>query len=234
MIDHHVLFGFFIVETEREKRKNSSQIGFLHLKVVFDESMLRRLRNIFSYPSAKSSNVKPTLYRTETPFEQWKFVKELGDGAFGKVHQAIHCQSEEMAAVKVIEDCNDDELNDHLVEVEILKECQQRNIIQLIETFLFEKKLYIFLEYCTHGAVDQIMNTLEHSLDEKQIRFIALEISEALKYLHQEKFVIHRDIKASNILLTDGGVVKLADFGVSAKNSSLDERRNEYIGTVYW
>jgi STE20-like kinase len=78
------------------------------------------------------------------------------------------------------------------------------------------------------------MTTLDHGLDEKQIRFIGYEILEALDYLHTQQFVIHRDVKASNILLTQTGQVKLADFGVSAKNSYQDQKRNEYIGTVYW
>ena len=195
--------------------------------------MLKRLRNIFSHQSARPA-ISPSFYRTETPFQQWKFVRELGDGAFGKVHQAQHLENESFAAVKVIEKCSDDELPEHLLEIQILKTCEQKNIVRLIEAFLFEKNLYIFLEFCTYGAVDQIMNTLEHSLDEKQIRFIGAEVLHALDYLHEEKFVIHRDIKASNVLLSDGGTVKLADFGVSVGNASREEKRNEYIGTVYW
>lgn len=196
--------------------------------------MLRRLRNIFSHQSTRPT-VSPTLYRNETPFQYWKLVKELGDGSFGKVHQAISIENEQIAAaVKVIEYSQDEELPEHLVEIQILKDCRQKNIIELIDAFLFEKKLFIFLEFCQYGAVDQIMNTLEHSLDEKQIRFIALEVLHALNYLHEEKFVIHRDLKASNILLGDNGQVKLADFGVSIRNSFRDEKRNEYIGTIYW
>ena len=200
--------------------------------------MLKRLRNIFSNHSPSENPVplikKSSLYKLQTPFDQWKLIKELGDGAFGKVHQATNNQTQQLAAVKVIENCTDEELPDHLVEVDILKGCYQKNIIGFLDAFLFDRKLYIFLEYCTYGAVDQIMNTLEHSLDEKQIRYIAYEILEALKYLHHEKFVIHRDIKASNILFTDDGQVKLADFGVSIQNSFQDEKRNDYIGTVYW
>ena len=201
--------------------------------------MLKRLRNIFHIPASeniiasKTSNLKH-LYKEQSPLTEWKLIKELGDGAFGKVYQAYHNEKKQYAAVKVIDDCTNDELPEHLVEVDILTHCQQKNIIQLYDTYLDEKRLYIFLEYCTYGAVDHLISTLEHGLDEKQIRFIAFEVLEALNYLHTEQFVIHRDVKASNILLTQTGQVKLADFGVSAKNASRDERRNEYIGTVYW
>ncbi|CAF1150990.1 unnamed protein product [Adineta steineri] len=207
--------------------------------------MLKRLKNIFntsiSDDTIASKNLKDNLltkssrlYKEQTPLNEWKLIKELGDGAFGKVYQAYNEQNKQYAAVKIIDDCTDDELPEHLVEVDILTDCNHKNIIKLYDTYLFETKLYIFLEYCTYGAVDYIMTTLEHGLDEKQIRFIGYQVLEALDYLHTQQFVIHRDIKASNILLTQTGQVKLADFGVSAKNSHANQKRNDYIGTVYW
>ncbi|CAF1681803.1 unnamed protein product, partial [Adineta ricciae] len=202
--------------------------------------MLKRLKNIFStpsgeelWPSKNSSTKKTRLYKEQSPLNEWKLIKELGDGAFGKVYQACHEQSKQYAAAKVIENCTDDELPEHTVEINILSDCDHPNIIGFYDAYYFEKKLYIFLEYCTYGAVDHIMTTLEHGLDEKQIRFIGYEMLEALEYLHTQQFVIHRDVKASNILLTQTGQVKLADFGVSAINTQQDQKRNEFIGTPY-
>ena len=205
--------------------------------------MLKRLRNIFGSSVNGDASVSKNsnehlqtkhLYKEQSPFNQWKLVKELGDGAFGKVYQAHNEQNQQDAAVKIIEDCTDEELPEHLVEVNILTNCNHQNIIRLYDTYLNEKKLYIFLEFCTYGAVDHIITTLEHGLNEKQIRFIGYEVLEALDYLHTQQFVIHRDVKASNVLLTQTGQVKIADFGVSAKNTHQDQKRNEYIGTVYW
>jgi serine/threonine protein kinase len=204
--------------------------------------MLKRLKNIFGTSAGDDTSIsknplaskKKQLYKEQSPLIEWKLIKELGDGAFGKVYQAYNEQKKQYAASKIIEDCTDDELPEHTVEIEILSECNHINIIGFYDGYYHDKKLYIFLEYCTYGAVDNIMTTLEHGLDEKQIRFIGYEVLEALDYLHTQQFVIHRDIKASNILLTQSGHVKLADFGVSVKNENQDYRRNEYIGTVYW
>uniref|UniRef100_A0A673MGF5 non-specific serine/threonine protein kinase n=1 Tax=Sinocyclocheilus rhinocerous TaxID=307959 RepID=A0A673MGF5_9TELE len=74
---------------------------------------------------------------------------------------------------------------------------------------------------------------LERSLTEPQIRVVCKQTLEALTYLHENK-IIHRDLKAGNILFTSDGDVKLADFGVSAKNTKTLQRRDSFIGTPYW
>ena len=92
----------------------------------------------------------------------------------------------------------------------------------------------MMLEFCAGGAVDAIMIELEKPLTEKQIAYIAKHTIDALKYLHETQNVIHRDLKAGNILLTLDGIVKLADFGVSAKLRDRSEKRDTFIGTPYW
>jgi STE20-like kinase len=92
----------------------------------------------------------------------------------------------------------------------------------------------MLIEFCSGGAVDTLMFDLDKSLSEAQIQYVIRETLEALAYLHDQCSIIHRDMKAGNILLTESGQVKLADFGVSAKNSSHLQRRYSFIGTPYW
>ncbi|XP_064314791.1 serine/threonine-protein kinase 10 isoform X2 [Phalacrocorax carbo] len=89
------------------------------------------------------------------------------------------------------------------------------------------------IEFCPGGAVDAIMLELDRGLTEPQIQVICRQMLEALHYLHCKK-IIHRDLKAGNVLLTQDGDIKLADFGVSAKNIKTLQKRDSFIGTPYW
>ncbi|KAL8211842.1 UNVERIFIED_CONTAM: serine threonine kinase 10 [Gekko kuhli] len=89
------------------------------------------------------------------------------------------------------------------------------------------------IEFCPGGAVDAIMLELDRGLTEPQIQVICRQMLEGLDYLHSKK-IIHRDLKAGNVLLTQDGDIKLADFGVSAKNMKTLQRRDSFIGTPYW
>nr|XP_008177758.1 serine/threonine-protein kinase 10 isoform X2 [Chrysemys picta bellii] len=93
--------------------------------------------------------------------------------------------------------------------------------------------LQIMIEFCPGGAVDAVMLELDRGLTEPQIQVICRQMLEALVYLHSKK-IIHRDLKAGNVLLTQDGDIKLADFGVSAKNIKTLQRRDSFIGTPYW
>ena len=68
----------------------------------------------------------------------------------------------------------------------------------------------MLLEFCDGGAVDSIMVELDRGLKEPQIAYITRGMVEGLQYLHQHK-VVHRDIKAGNVLLTMDGGVKLSE-----------------------
>lgn len=91
----------------------------------------------------------------------------------------------------------------------------------------------MFIEYCDGGALDSIIVDLGKGLTEKQIAYVARQMMDGLLYLHRNR-VIHRDLKAGNVLLTLQGDVKLADFGVSAKLKEDNQKRDTFIGTPYW
>lgn len=173
------------------------------------------------------------IKRGHDPEEIWKAVGELGDGAFGKVYKAQHNVTGVFAALKQVEITAESDLEDYTVEIDILSQFKHKNIVGLHEAFYFRHKLWMFIEFCGGGAVDRIMLDLEHPLAEPEIKCICKQMCEGLEFLHRS-FVIHRDLKAGNVLLTLEGDVKLADFGVSAKNSRTRQKRDSFIGTPYW
>ncbi|XP_046885703.1 STE20-like serine/threonine-protein kinase isoform X2 [Hypomesus transpacificus] len=190
-------------------------------------------RKIFKLGPEKKKKQYEHVHRDENPEEIWEIIGELGDGAFGKVYKAQNKQTGTLAAAKVIDTKTEEELEDYMVEIEILASCDHHYIVKLLDAFYYESKLWILIEFCAGGAVDAVMLELERSLTEPQIRVVCKQTLEALAYLHENK-VIHRDLKAGNILLSLEGDVKLADFGVSAKNTKTLQRRDSFIGTPYW
>ncbi|XP_029690954.1 STE20-like serine/threonine-protein kinase isoform X1 [Takifugu rubripes] len=190
-------------------------------------------RKIFKLGPDKKKKQYENVHRDVNPEEIWDIIGELGDGAFGKVFKAQNKQNGTLAAAKVIDTKTEDELEDYMVEIDILASCDHHHIVKLLDAFYFEGKLWILIEFCAGGAVDAIMLELERPLTEPQIRVVCRQTLEALIYLHENK-IIHRDLKAGNILLSLNGEVKLADFGVSAKNTKTLQRRDSFIGTPYW
>nr|XP_061791669.1 serine/threonine-protein kinase 10-like [Nerophis lumbriciformis] len=191
------------------------------------------IRKIFKLGSEKKKKQYEHVRRDENPEEVWTIIGELGDGAFGKVFKAQNKQTGVLAAAKVIDTKTEEELEDYMVEIDILASCDHPNIVKLLDAFYFEGKLWILIEFCAGGAVDAVMLELERPLTEPQIKVVCRQTLQALVYLHDIK-IIHRDLKAGNILLTLDGDVKLADFGVSARNTKTMQRRDSFIGTPYW
>ncbi|KAL2094799.1 hypothetical protein ACEWY4_009518 [Coilia grayii] len=173
------------------------------------------------------------IRRDFNPNDIWEIVGDLGDGAFGKVYKAKNKETGVLAAAKVIETKCDEELEDYVVEIDILASCDHRYIVKLLDAFYHDSKLWIMIEFCPGGAVDATMLELDRGLLEPQIKVICRQMLEALVYLHSKK-IIHRDLKAGNVLLTLDGDIRLADFGVSAKNTKTLQRRDSFIGTPYW
>ncbi|XP_076678517.1 sterile20-like kinase isoform X3 [Andrena cerasifolii] len=198
-------------------------------------SFLSNLKKAFHFGGndAKKKKLYNNIKMDCNPEEFWEMVGELGDGAFGKVYKAQHRQTNQLAAAKMCALDGEDDLSDFMIEIDILSECKHPNVVELHEAYFIEGKLWMLIEYCDGGAVDSIMVELEKALTEPQISYVCQQMTKGLAFLHKAR-VIHRDLKAGNVLLTMAGGVKIADFGVSAKNKHTLQKHDTFIGTPYW
>lgn len=108
-------------------------------------------------------------------------------------------------------------------------------ITKYYTTFFHQEhtELWICMEYCGAGSVSDILKLRKEPLNETQIAAILNDILKGLEYLHVRRR-IHRDVKSGNILLTDYGDSKLADFGVSGQLTDTIAKRNTMTGTPFW
>ena len=113
-----------------------------------------------------------------------------------------------VTAVKVVY-LKEDEIRETLLEMEMLKACHHPNITAFMGSFLKGLDFWICMEYCSGGALDSIYRSFKKPLSEDQLASILFETTLALDYLHRDAALIHRDIKAGNLLLTEEGSLKL-------------------------
>jgi serine/threonine-protein kinase 24/25/MST4 len=161
-----------------------------------------------------------------------KFEK-LGKGSFGEVYHGVEIETGKDVAIKILDlDINDDDLNDISKEISILSNCDSMYITRYHGAFLCGSKLWIIMDYAGGGSLRSIIKS--GVFNEAAIGVIMAQVLNALVYLHKSASIIHRDIKAANILLTEDGSVKLCDFGVAGQLSQSILRRNSFVGTPYW
>ncbi|XP_046810865.1 mitogen-activated protein kinase kinase kinase kinase 3-like [Lucilia cuprina] len=110
----------------------------------------------------------------------------------------------------------------------MMRDCRHPNIIAYYGSYLRRDKLWICMEYCGGGSLQDIYQ-VTGPLTEQQIAYMCRETLKGLEYLHSMG-KMHRDIKGANILLTEYGDVKLADFGVSAQITATINKRKSFIG----
>ncbi|KAK7506823.1 hypothetical protein BaRGS_00001674, partial [Batillaria attramentaria] len=146
--------------------------------------------------------------------------------------QAKNLNTGELAAFKVIKLEPGDDFAIIQQEILMMKDCKHPNIIAYYESYLRREKLWIAMEYCGGGSMQDIYH-VTGPLAEPQIAFVCRETLKGLQYLHR-RGKMHRDIKGANILLTEDGDIKLADFGVSAQITATMCKRKSFIGTPYW
>lgn len=162
----------------------------------------------------KSVTKKSTSMR-ETQIGKYKLLKTIGKGNFARVMLARHMLTSNEVAIKIIDktQLNPNSLEKLFREVSIMKILNHPNIVKLYEVIETDKTLYLVMEYVSNGEVFEYLvknGRMKENIARQKFR----QIVSAVQYLHSKK-IIHRDLKAENLLLDHNLDVKIVDFGFS-------------------
>ncbi|XP_068195840.1 MAP/microtubule affinity-regulating kinase 3a isoform X3 [Antennarius striatus] len=168
-------------------------------------------------PRSARSGVRPR--GSEEPQQphvgNYRLLKTIGKGNFAKVKLARHILTGREVAIKIIDktQLNPNSLQKLFREVRIMKILNHPNIVKLFEVIETERTLYLVMEYASGGEVFDYL-VAHGRMKEKEARAKFRQIVSAVQYCHQ-KHIVHRDLKAENLLLDADMNIKIADFGFS-------------------
>ena len=163
-------------------------------------------------------------------FSDFEILQPLGKGGFAKVIKVCSLINHRIYAMKIIDLNNNDKFTTNLLdmekyynnEIELITKLNHQNIVKYYKSFTENNKIYIIMEYFDNGDLDNYIKALkedkdkEENIKKEEIWNIFYQCMSGLNYLHSMG-VIHRDISPQNIFMTKNKIIKIGDFGVSAK-----------------
>ena len=139
----------------------------------------------------------------------YEFIKFLGGGTYGKVFKVKSLNDNQEMALKMIKEVDEKSLPKFKIEVQFLCKLKHKNIVKYIHSeWIKEEEMFVILMELIEGSLQEKIKTISQ---EDAFRYFK-QISEGLFYLHEDKGVMHRDLKPGNILIK-GDECKICDMG---------------------
>ncbi|CAN6463934.1 unnamed protein product [Victoria cruziana] len=161
-----------------------------------------------------------------------KFEKKIASGSYGDLYRGTYCSQD--VAIKVLkpERVDVDMQREFAQEVFIMRKVRHKNVVQFIGACTKPPTLCIVTEFMSGGSVYDFLHKQKGVFKLPALLRVAIDVSKGMNYLHQNN-IIHRDLKAANLLMDENEVVKVADFGVARVQSQSGVMTAE-TGTYRW
>ncbi|MCJ1481250.1 hypothetical protein MMC06_001407 [Schaereria dolodes] len=168
----------------------------------------------------------------------------IGKGTYGRVYLGINATTGDVLAIKQVEvnpkaaGQDKDKMKDMVgaldQEIDTMQHLEHPNIVQYLGCERKEYSISIFLEYISGGSVGSCLRK-HGKFEESVVSSLTRQTLAGLAYLHAEG-ILHRDLKADNILLDTDGTCKISDFGISKRSDNIygNDITNSMQGSVFW
>ncbi|KAF5682085.1 STE STE11 BCK1 kinase [Fusarium denticulatum] len=234
---------------EANKRTNSTNQGPSSGNIMRRKSTKMFNANIVQIrPDRRGSVIMPQIPQDTVPKRQttfrWFKGQLIGKGTYGRVYLGMNATTGEFLAVKEVEvnpkaAGGDKSKMKELVaaldqEIDTMQHLDHINIVQYLGCERKETSISIFLEYISGGSIGSCLRK-HGKFEESVVSSLTRQTLSGLAYLHREG-ILHRDLKADNILLDLDGTCKISDFGISKKTDNIygNDKTNNMQGSVFW
>lgn len=222
---------------EVEKRLDNDDNDGDNNKIAKGQSYREPRKDENTYSNGGSSNDIP-LMRSKTTQEEpkkpvpkisykpsdFKIIKEVGEGSYGRVYLANRVSDNKKVAIKMLDKhhlIKSHKVEHVMREKKILSEHMHPNLIELIGTYQDEDNLYFALSYEANGDLSGLINRMK-KLPLEIVRYYSAQLVGVLQYIHFAG-IVHRDLKPQNILISNDLRIKLIDFGDSLVEGATEE-----------
>jgi mitogen-activated protein kinase kinase kinase len=219
--------------TDISRRKSTKMFGANIVQIKPTRGSMPRIENI----------PQDVIPKRQATFK-WFKGQLIGKGTFGRVYLGMNATTGEFLAVKQVEVARnaagqDRERIKEMVaaldqEIDTMQHLDHNNIVQYLGCERKDYSISIFLEYISGGSVGSCLRK-HGKFEESIVRSLTRQTLDGLSYLHHEG-ILHRDLKADNILLDLDGTCKISDFGISKKTDNIygNDVTNSMQGSVFW
>ncbi|AES62939.2 putative dual-specificity kinase TKL-Pl-4 family [Medicago truncatula] len=235
-LDVFVVEGWPYEETEKLKETLEKEV----LKIERGERSSQQ--SVSSVDECDQSRMKNELDRFTIPndgTDVWeidpkhlKYGTQIASASYGELYKGIYCSQEVAIKVLKAEHVSSEMQKEFAQEVYIMRKVRHKNVVQFMGACTQPPRLCIVTEFMSGGSVYDYLHKQKGFFKFPTVLKVAIDVSKGMNYLHQHN-IIHRDLKAANLLMDENGVVKVADFGVARVRAQSGVMTAE-TGTYRW